>query len=36
MAPSHAVEWIDLKERTLCTACRAAVTPATKVSSAIF
>ena len=25
MAPSHAVEWIDLKETTLCTACRNAV-----------
>lgn len=23
MAPSHAVEWIDLKEPTLCEACRA-------------
>jgi archaemetzincin len=27
MAPSHAVEWIDLKESTLCTACRDAATP---------
>ena len=27
MAPSHAVEWIDLKESKLCSACRAAVTP---------
>jgi archaemetzincin len=26
MASSHAVEWIDLKESTLCAACRAAVT----------
>jgi len=34
MAPSHAVEWIDLKEGTLCAGCRAAVTPATQVSSA--
>src|SRR5271166_3314777 len=34
MAPSHAVEWIDLKEGTLCTGCRAAVTPTTQVSSA--
>jgi archaemetzincin len=34
MAPSHAVEWIDLKESTLCSACRAAVTPSTQVSSA--
>jgi archaemetzincin len=25
MAPSHAVEWIDLKESTLCGACRAQV-----------
>ena len=22
MAPSHAVEWIDLKESTLCSACQ--------------
>ena len=28
MAPSHAVEWIDLKESTLCSACLSAVTPA--------
>jgi len=29
MAPSHAVEWIDLKEGTLCTGCRSmATTPA--------
>lgn len=28
MAPSHAVEWIDLKESTLCNACLSAVTPA--------
>jgi len=33
MAPSHAVEWIDLKESTLCTACLSAVTPAAKVTS---
>jgi archaemetzincin len=25
MAPSHAVEWIDLKESTLCDSCRAQV-----------
>jgi archaemetzincin len=25
MAPSHAVEWIDLKDITLCSACRARV-----------
>ncbi len=25
MAPSHAVEWIDLKESTLCTACWARI-----------
>ncbi len=25
MAPSHAVEWIDLKERTLCTSCQTRV-----------
>jgi archaemetzincin len=25
MAPSHAVEWIDLKDRTLCGACQARV-----------
>ena len=31
MASSHAVEWIDLKESTLCAACRAAVTPMTQV-----
>jgi archaemetzincin len=31
MAPSHAVEWIDLKERTLCSACRAVVTPVAQV-----
>lgn len=27
MAPSHAVEWIDLKERALCGACRSVVVP---------
>jgi archaemetzincin len=27
MASSHAVEWIDLKESTLCAACRAVGTP---------
>ncbi|MGA7576279.1 MAG: archaemetzincin [Terriglobales bacterium] len=31
MAPSHAVEWIDLKESTLCTACRAVAAPSTQV-----
>lgn len=31
MAPSHAVEWIDLKESTLCNACLTAVTPTAKV-----
>jgi archaemetzincin len=36
MAPSHAVEWIDLKERTLCTACRAVATPMKQASSAPF
>jgi len=25
MAPSHAVEWIDLKEGTLCGSCQALV-----------
>jgi archaemetzincin len=25
MAPSHAVEWIDLKERSLCTACQSRI-----------
>ena len=34
MAPSHAVEWIDLKESTLCTNCQAVATPMTRVSSA--
>jgi archaemetzincin len=34
MAPSHAVEWIDLKESSLCTTCRVAVTPMAEVSSA--
>jgi hypothetical protein len=34
MAASHAVEWIDLKESTLCAACHAAVMPTTQVSSA--
>lgn len=33
MAPSHAVEWIDLKDNALCASCRAAVTPATPVPS---
>jgi archaemetzincin len=30
MAPSHAVEWIDLKESTLCPTCQAAATPNTQ------
>jgi archaemetzincin len=34
MAPSHAVEWIDLKESTLCTGCRAVATPTAQISSA--
>ncbi len=33
MAPSHAVEWIDLKESTLCINCRAVATPGAQVSS---
>ncbi|MGO8985650.1 MAG: archaemetzincin family Zn-dependent metalloprotease [Terriglobales bacterium] len=33
MAPSHAVEWIDLKEGTLCASCRAATTPIPPVAS---
>ncbi|MFY9662064.1 MAG: archaemetzincin family Zn-dependent metalloprotease [Terriglobales bacterium] len=33
MAPSHAVEWIDLKERSLCAACQAATIPATQPTS---
>jgi archaemetzincin len=36
MAASHAVEWIDLKERTLCSACRAVATPMKQASSAPF
>jgi archaemetzincin len=36
MAPSHAVEWIDLKEKTLCAGCRAAATPAPQVTTARF
>jgi len=31
MASSHGVEWIDLKESTLCAACRVAATPMTQV-----
>jgi archaemetzincin len=31
MAPSHAVEWIDLKESRLCAACRTVVTPVKQV-----
>ena len=33
MASSHAVEWIDLKEGTLCPACQTAVTPMTQVEA---
>jgi archaemetzincin len=36
MAPSHAVEWIDLKESTLCSTCRTAVTPVQQASSGRF
>jgi archaemetzincin len=36
MAPSHAVEWIDLKEATLCADCRTAATPATKATPSRF
>jgi archaemetzincin len=36
MAPSHAVEWIDLKESTLCSDCQAAAAPTTKVTTARF
>ena len=34
MAPSHAVEWIDLKESTLCANCQAVATPMAQISSA--
>src|SRR5271157_3402762 len=34
MAPSHAVEWIDLKESTLCATCQAVATPIKQISSA--
>ena len=34
MASSHAVEWIDLKETTLCSACRAATVPLTQAQPA--
>src|SRR5450755_2137727 len=34
MAPSHAVEWIDLKESKLCTSCQAVATPKTLIQSA--
>jgi archaemetzincin len=34
MAPSHAVEWIDLKESALCLGCRAVATPMAQISSA--
>jgi len=33
MAPSHAVEWIDLKESTLCAGCQAVATPGARVPS---
>jgi archaemetzincin len=33
MAPSHAVEWIDLKERTLCSACQSVAAPIVQVPS---
>jgi archaemetzincin len=36
MAPSHAVEWIDIKESTLCGNCRVATAPAKLVSSARY
>jgi len=36
MAPSHAVEWIDLKESTLCASCKNAVMPAPHVPSGFF
>jgi transcriptional regulator with PAS, ATPase and Fis domain len=36
MAPSHAVEWIDLKKSTLCCDCRAATAAATKLTTARF
>ncbi|MGO9866053.1 MAG: archaemetzincin family Zn-dependent metalloprotease [Terriglobales bacterium] len=32
MAPSHAVEWIDLKGSTLCPACQAVATPMTQIA----
>ena len=31
MAPSHAVEWIDLKEHTLCSSCQTSAAPTTVV-----
>jgi len=34
MAASHAVEWIDLKESTLCSDCRTAVASMTQLASA--
>ncbi|MGA9391111.1 MAG: archaemetzincin [Candidatus Sulfotelmatobacter sp.] len=34
MASSHAVEWIDLKESTLCASCRSVVMPSKHLSSA--
>jgi archaemetzincin len=36
MASSHAVEWIDLKENSLCTNCLAAVTPKSQVGLPTF
>ncbi len=32
MAPSHAVEWIDLKKSTLCSSCQAVAAPVTQLS----
>ena len=34
MAPSHAVEYIDLKEGVLCSSCQAVATPKTLIQSA--
>jgi len=33
MAPSHAVEWIDLKDSTLCAGCQAVASPGARVPS---
>jgi len=35
MASSHAVEWIDLKESTLCPSCRATAIPITQAGSVL-